>query len=320
MEKYIMLDKAVGETPLSCAEEYRALHPELAGVSMAYAGRLDPMASGKLLVLLGEECKNQTSYHGLDKEYEFSVLLGIGSDSHDVLGRLTSDDSAHLTHPLLFCPSQTHPSQVVSSLSASNNHPNSLESSENNGLPDRVNHGLAAPSALSKSLVAIAESLTGNIKLPYPHFSAKTVQGKPLHMWTLEGRLDEIEIPTKESTVYSLKLDSIETKSKAEVCAEVRTKIDSIPEVTEERKALGNDFRRVDVRQDWENILNDDSLLDSYHIAHFTCLASSGTYMRTLSHLIGQRLNPPTPSLAWSIHRTKIGMFKTANNCWIKLY
>ena len=88
MKKYITLDKAVGETPLSCAEDYRAKHKELEGVAMAYAGRLDPMASGKLLILLGEECKNQTNYHGLDKEYEFSVLLGIGSDTHDVLGRL----------------------------------------------------------------------------------------------------------------------------------------------------------------------------------------------------------------------------------------
>jgi tRNA U55 pseudouridine synthase TruB len=40
-----------------------------------------PMASGKLLVLLGEECKHQENYHSLDKEYEFSVLLGIGSDT-----------------------------------------------------------------------------------------------------------------------------------------------------------------------------------------------------------------------------------------------
>ena len=272
MEKYILLNKAVGETPLSCAEAYRATHPELAGVSMAYAGRLDPMASGTLLVLLGDECKNQTAYHGLDKEYEFSVLLGISSDSHDVLGRLTADSAADLTHPL------------------------------------------------PRQLPKISDELTGSIELPYPHFSAKTVQGKPLHMWTLEGRLDEIEIPTKQSVVYSLQLDSIETKSRVAVCAEARTKIDSIPEVTEARKALGNDFRRVDVRQDWEAILNNDSLPEQYNIAHFTCAASSGTYMRTLAHLIGQRLTPATASLAWSIHRTKIGTFDPTSLTWTRQF
>lgn len=311
-----MLEKAVGETPLSCAEAFRSNHPELDGVSMAYAGRLDPMASGKLLVLLGDECKNQTAYHGLDKEYEFSVLLGIGSDSHDVLGRLTIDHSSHLTHPLLARPSQTHPRIVTSSLSALNDQSIQSDPGGSNTLSDRVNHDLAAPSALSEGLIAIAKILTGNIELPYPHFSAKTVQGKPLHMWTLEGRLGEIEIPTKESTVYALNLDSIETKSRAEVCAQARVKIDSIPEVTEERKALGNDFRRVDVRTDWENILENDSLPDYYQIAHFTCTASSGTYMRTLAHLIGQRLSPPTPSLAWRIHRTKIGTFDAASKTW----
>jgi len=319
-----MLEKAVGETPLSCAEEYRGKHPELTGVSMAYAGRLDPMASGKLLVLLGEECKNQAAYHGLDKEYGFSVLLGIGSDSHDVLGRLRIDPSLQTTLPpagalLAARPSLTPDGgRVVLETHLAAKGDFQAGNSGGNKPSDRVNHGLAATSALSESLIAAANAFTGTIELPYPHFSAKTVHGKPLHMWTLERRLDEIEIPTKESTVYSLQLDSIETKSRADVCAEARTKIDSIPEVTEARKALGNDFRRVDVRQDWENISHTDSLPDSYHIAHFTCTASSGTYMRTLAHLIGQSLD--TSSLAWSIHRTKIGTYDPSIQAWVKQF
>jgi len=299
-----MLEKTVGETPLSCAEAYRSEHPELVGVSMAYAGRLDPMASGKLLVLLGEECKNQTAYHGLDKEYEFSVLLGIGSDSHDVLGRLHMNPFEDRGGATLL------PEGVRLGLAARSAPSGSrVASPENN---------LSATGALSGGLIAAAAALTGNIELPYPHFSAKTVQGKPLHMWTLEGRLDEIEIPTKESTVYSLRLDSVETKSRADVCTEARTKIDSIPEVTEARKLLGNDFRRVDVRQDWENVLHNDSLPDRYHIAHFTCTVSSGTYMRTLAHLIGHSLD--TPSLAWSIHRSTIGTYDSSSQDWIKQF
>jgi len=295
-----MLEKAVGETPLSCAEEYRSKHPELAGVSMAYAGRLDPMASGKLLVLLGEECKNQTAYHGLDKEYQFSVLLGIGSDSHDVLGRLNMNPFKDRGGATLL------PEGVRLGLAARSAPSGSrVASPENN---------LSATSALSGGLIAAAAALTGNVELPYPHFSAKTVQGKPLHMWTLEGRLNEIEVPTKESTVYSFSLDSVETKSRVNVCAEARAKIDSIPEVTEARKLLGNDFRRVDVRQDWENISHNGSLPDTYHIAHFTCTASSGTYMRTLANLIGQSLN--TPALAWSIHRSTIGTYDSTTQTW----
>ncbi len=86
MQKYVVLEKSVGETPLSALEAFRAQHEELTGVPLSYAGRLDPMASGKLIVLCGEECKNRTAYDSLDKEYEFEVLFGCTTDTGDVLG------------------------------------------------------------------------------------------------------------------------------------------------------------------------------------------------------------------------------------------
>ena len=271
MEKYITLEKAVGETPLSCTEAYRAAHPELADVPMAYAGRLDPMASGQLLILLGDECKNQTNYHGLDKEYEFSVLFGICSDTHDVLGRLK------------ICAIPTLPEDCIA---------------------------------------AVATALVGDVRLPYPVFSSKTVQGKPLHTWAMEGRLNEIEIPTNESAVYELELTKLELKSREQVADEARAKIDTIPPVTDLRKALGNDFRRVDVRKDWAEISGGNfgpvPLPDSYTIAHFRCVASSGTYMRSLANVIGETLN--TCGLAWHIHRTKIGSYDPETHQWKHLF
>ena len=96
MQKYAVVEKAVGETPLQALERFRALHGELDQIPMAYAGRLDPMASGKLLILIGEECKQQERYHALDKEYEFEVLFGIGSDTGDVLGRLSFGDAPQI--------------------------------------------------------------------------------------------------------------------------------------------------------------------------------------------------------------------------------
>lgn len=81
-----MLEKAVGETPLECAEKWRSASGVSPTVPLAYAGRLDPMASGKLLVLIGEECKRQKEYHSFDKEYQFEVLFGFATDTGDVLG------------------------------------------------------------------------------------------------------------------------------------------------------------------------------------------------------------------------------------------
>jgi tRNA pseudouridine(55) synthase len=86
MERYVVLDKREGETPLECVEAWRKNRTLPPTLPLAYAGRLDPMASGKLLVLIGEECKAQTAYHRLDKEYQVQILLGIGSDTGDILG------------------------------------------------------------------------------------------------------------------------------------------------------------------------------------------------------------------------------------------
>ena len=94
---YVILDKSVGQTPLACLEEWRRAAGVAVSVPLTYAGRLDPMASGKLLILIGEECKQKDSYLNLDKVYNFSALLGIESDTHDVLGRLRWEEGGMRT-------------------------------------------------------------------------------------------------------------------------------------------------------------------------------------------------------------------------------
>lgn len=88
MGKLLILNKEIGETPLECIEKFKALNIEYRILPMTYAGRLDPMAEGVLLVLVGEECKNKDKYLGLDKEYEVEVLFGFATDTYDVLGKV----------------------------------------------------------------------------------------------------------------------------------------------------------------------------------------------------------------------------------------
>jgi tRNA pseudouridine(55) synthase len=268
LPRYTVLEKAIGETPLERVESWRQKNPDLIGVPLAYAGRLDPMASGKLLVLIGDECKVQEQYHGLDKEYVFEILFSVSSDSGDVLGII-----AEKTQNLLITP---------------------------------------------EALTPILNNLIGMVTLPYPIFSARTVLGKPLHTWAMEGRLSEISIPTKTSQVYSLTLGSIRMSSRSKVYENALAKINSLPAVTDPRKALGNDFRRPEVKASWSNFLNTDDPTDNFAIATVTCIASSGTYMRSLAEEIGKRLN--TQALAFSIHRTKIGQYDTVTQNWKKLF
>jgi tRNA pseudouridine(55) synthase len=256
LPKYVVLEKAVGQTPLQTVEAYRKERPEFINVPMAYAGRLDPMASGQLLVLVGDECKQQEKYHALDKEYEFEVLLGSRSDTGDILGLIDWKEATEID---------------------------------------------------ATQLRRTASSLVGPLSLPYPKFSSRTVKGKPLHMWTLEGRLDEIEIPSANTTIHQIKLVDLRQVAVEEVYEDALRRIESIPLVTEESKALGRDFRRSEVRVAWQVWFEHHRGL-KVQIARFRCVASSGTYMRSLSAEIARRLG--TNGLAFSIHRSRIGVYK----------
>jgi len=89
MRKVVILNKKEGETPLRALESFRIKHKEYKDLKMTYAGRLDPMARGVLVILVGEEIKNKEKYLGLDKEYDFEVLFGFTTDTYDILGKVT---------------------------------------------------------------------------------------------------------------------------------------------------------------------------------------------------------------------------------------
>lgn len=246
--------KKLGETPLQAVERFRIEHPQYAQEKIAYAGRLDPMAEGEMLLLVGEACKEREKYLGLDKEYEFEVLLGVSSDTHDILG-LTTRGTPEV---------QVREAQVVEHVAR----------------------------------------LEGRFEMAYPVFSSKTVEGKPLFLWALEGRLGEIEIPTKEVEVYELAYQGMETLTGEKVRARVEERIARVSVVEESSKELGRDFRRQEVLARWRSNLEGRDAQE-FQVLRLRCAASSGTYMRTLAHTLAQSLG--CEGLAWSITRTTIG-------------
>ncbi|MEZ6209517.1 MAG: hypothetical protein R3B64_03045 [Candidatus Paceibacterota bacterium] len=88
--KIHILDKIQGETPLECIERAKEEGVIPKGQKATYAGRLDPMASGLLLVLTGEKVHEKEKYLSFDKEYEVEVLFGVSTDTGDVLGEIQS--------------------------------------------------------------------------------------------------------------------------------------------------------------------------------------------------------------------------------------
>jgi tRNA pseudouridine(55) synthase len=80
------LYKPVGLSPLDVVKKLKKNYPEFQDKKIAYAGRLDPMAEGVVLIVTGESLKKFKDFLRLDKEYEAELLFGFSSDSLDILG------------------------------------------------------------------------------------------------------------------------------------------------------------------------------------------------------------------------------------------
>ncbi len=89
------LYKKMGETPRERLERLRTQKPHYEHEVLSYAGRLDPMAEGVMLALVGAANKRREAYLELSKEYVLDILFGFSTDTYDVLGRVmeTGDGS-----------------------------------------------------------------------------------------------------------------------------------------------------------------------------------------------------------------------------------
>lgn len=94
MDHVLNIYKPQGMTPLQVIEWVRRTYPEYRNEKMTYAGRLDPMAEGVLLILVGSAVHKKSTYTGLDKTYEVDVVFGYATDTHDLLGLPTRYDDA----------------------------------------------------------------------------------------------------------------------------------------------------------------------------------------------------------------------------------
>lgn len=234
----IEFEKQLGESSLDAVKRFRQLYNIALNVKVAYAGRLDPMAEGKLLLMIGQECKNRDRHQQHNKTYEFEFIPGFTSDSYDLLGIAQKSE-------------RTKTDQTA--------------------------------------VTEAAISLLGKQKQQYPPYSSFHIQGKPLFVWAKEGRLNEIEIPAKEIQVFDIEsLESFQISSQ-ELRAEIHHRINLV----------NGDFRQEEILQKWDELCDSNEI---HHIYKFKASVSSGTYIRSLVHEIGQKLK--TGAVTFSIKRT----------------
>ncbi len=89
--KVYKVNKKIAETPLEALTKFVNQKKLPNEWKFTYAGRLDPMAHGLLLVLANSTQVNKEKYLNLSKVYEAEILFGFDSDTGDLLGIATLD-------------------------------------------------------------------------------------------------------------------------------------------------------------------------------------------------------------------------------------
>jgi len=250
MNETISVYKKSGETPLECTERFRNENVLYENVPIGYAGRLDPMAEGVLLLLIGDANKERDEYMSLPKTYTIDILFGVETDSYDILGKVAHlEDSGRLT---------------------------------------------------SKDISAVLEKFVGEFKVPYPPFSSKPVSGKPLFRWARENRLHEIDIPNTKGHINKIEYLKTRHISALDLLKIVSNKINNI----------SGDFRQKEIIKTWEDSL-DVRKDQNFAVATVRVWCESGTYMRSLAHLSGEKLG--TGAIALYILRESVGGYGIKN-------
>jgi len=222
MGRIEILYKKRGETPLEALERIETDEKK------SYAGRLDPIAEGLLLVLIGDENKNREKYLGLDKEYVIDVCWGIGTDTGDILGVITKKG----------------------------------DKKRNDFTP-----------------------FVGKCIQQYPVYASKTVKGKPLWMYTREGKLTDIDIPTHDIEIYSIEIED-------------EWEEDIFDDVIKTVKSVKGDFRQDEIISSWAKMERCTVQLTRLRIR-----CSSGTYIRQLVKDFG------IPACVYRLKRTRVGEY-----------
>ena len=282
-------------TPLEAIEKFKLKNPVYGGKRMGYAGRLDPMAEGVLLVLVGDENKKIGQYMGFDKEYVAEILLGFSSDSNDVLG--VASRGVGKFYSQSFNP-PTHPKSgsEIDGIAKDKNIGSSIEGTRGESSGNEVEHNvdltdIRTKEEFEKELKKQIKGFVGSYSQKIPKYSSYKVKGKPMFHYARKGV--EVEDVKKNVVIKKVKVNSIYQISSGRLLKYIIDKVGKVK----------GDFRQLEVIENWERLLVGD---EKYYVLNVTLSVSSGTYIRAIADDFGSSFGG---GLLLSLKRTKVGKF-----------
>jgi tRNA pseudouridine(55) synthase len=278
-QEKIILYKNRGETPLDCILRFKKENPEYENDKMTYAGRLDPLAEGLLLVLVGEECKNKEKYLGFDKEYEVDILFGFATDTYDLLG-IVKDNT---DNNQLFLLSRESTNDLISE---------AIES-----FVGKFSQKYPPFSSKNIKNILITRNTTNDVDFCLCEQSEAIQANKNVEIKSIEF--------LGERMISKIDLEQYIIESVNLVKGDFRQE-----EILKKWKNVLN--RVIPVKTGIQNldprIREDDTNTSQFMVVSIRVDCTSGTYMRSLANSIGEKVG--IPALALNIKRTKVGIYE----------
>ncbi len=88
----LQFDKKIGETMDEMISRFRQEYSIGDKTKIAYAGRLDPLAFGKIIILTDKDIYDKEKYCGKDKTYTCWIVHGFQTDTYDIMGKITGEN------------------------------------------------------------------------------------------------------------------------------------------------------------------------------------------------------------------------------------
>jgi tRNA pseudouridine55 synthase len=148
---------------------------------------------------------------------------------------------------------------------------------------------------IKEKTTKVLSGFIGQWQQPYPPYSSKPVNGKPLFTWAREAKLAEIKIPTKEVEIKKIDLLDFETVLPEKLRAEIENKI----------ALVTGDFRQAKIIAKWRKVLKSTDPNQPVIIVSFRAEVTSGTYVRALVNRLGRELG--YGAVALGILRERVG-------------
>lgn len=156
---------------------------------VTYSGRLDPLASGEVLILTGEDVYKKDDFNKHDKIYRFTIMFGVATDTGDILGI----PKKYTFFQKLF----------------------------------RDFFHTSVASITQSKVRKTAKKFIKTYFQKYPAYSSYNVNGVPLWELSRSGNTPK-NLPKNKVTIYDIEVFDVYTKTSDEILNECKTRIESV--------------------------------------------------------------------------------------------